>query len=346
MTDAPDSQGSEPQPSPREPLWSFRGHELGSGEFVAAMAHLYRGELDRANVWRERLDVTTNWAVLTAGAILTIAFRDPQAPHIVIPLGTLLVFLFLYIESRRYVYYELFTGRVRALETEFFGAMLARQISPDESWARSLAGSLLVPEAPISMWEALGRRLRRIYLVIFGVLAASWVFKILIHPVAVSGLEEFILRAQVGPLPGSWVIAAGLLFNGALAALAVFTLGLHEARGEIEAPLPLQAELERLVSTATHDLHLPGEGSQLAFIITDRAPEVSQGLMDRLKRGVTRMKGEGAFTEQEHGVLLCALAPREVGRLRQVVAEVDPSAFVVISPARGVFGGGFQSLKR
>src|SRR5437588_10372767 len=36
-------------------------------EFNTAMAHFYRGEITRANTWRNRLDTTTNWAVLTTG---------------------------------------------------------------------------------------------------------------------------------------------------------------------------------------------------------------------------------------------------------------------------------------
>lgn len=37
----------------------------------SAMAHLYRGEIHRMKFWRERLDRTTNWAVVMISAILT-----------------------------------------------------------------------------------------------------------------------------------------------------------------------------------------------------------------------------------------------------------------------------------
>jgi len=45
-----------------EPVWTYRGYRLKSGEFVTAMVHLFRAEIQRANVWRQRLDTTTNWA--------------------------------------------------------------------------------------------------------------------------------------------------------------------------------------------------------------------------------------------------------------------------------------------
>lgn len=47
-------------------MWSYRGYELRPGEFTTAMVHFFRAEVQRANVWRQRLDTTTNWAVVNA----------------------------------------------------------------------------------------------------------------------------------------------------------------------------------------------------------------------------------------------------------------------------------------
>jgi uncharacterized membrane protein len=43
---------------------------MAPAEFNTALIHFYRGEVQRSNTWRNRLDTTTNWAVLTAGAKL------------------------------------------------------------------------------------------------------------------------------------------------------------------------------------------------------------------------------------------------------------------------------------
>ena len=56
-------------PTP-EPVWTFRGYGLRPSEFTTAMVHLYRGEIQRSNTWRMRLDNTTNWAVIAAGAAI------------------------------------------------------------------------------------------------------------------------------------------------------------------------------------------------------------------------------------------------------------------------------------
>ena len=64
-------------------------------EFNTAMIHFYRGEVQRSNTWRNRLDTTTNWAVITAGATLSFVFSSPHNPHFVIPINSILVVIFL-----------------------------------------------------------------------------------------------------------------------------------------------------------------------------------------------------------------------------------------------------------
>jgi len=154
-------------PQEEEAVWTYRGYKLKTSEFVTAMVHLFRAEIQRANVWRQRLDTTTNWAVVATGATLSISFSQPNVHHGVIILNTLLVTWFLFIEARRYRYYELWSYRVRLMETDFFAAMLVPPFHPSPEWAESLAENLLSPSFPISMWEAFGRRLRRNYLWIF-----------------------------------------------------------------------------------------------------------------------------------------------------------------------------------
>src|SRR5688500_20125842 len=71
-------------------------------EFNTAMIHFYRGEVQRSNTWRNRLDTTTNWAVLTAGATLSFVFSSPNNPHFVIPIKSIPVAIFLLVVARRY----------------------------------------------------------------------------------------------------------------------------------------------------------------------------------------------------------------------------------------------------
>ena len=175
------SLGSRPIPSKRRDPDPNTSPNF-SGEFNTAMVHFYRGEVQRSNTWRNRLDTTTNWAVITAGATLSFVFSSTANPHFVIPINSVLVAFFLFMEARRYRYYEIWSSRVRVIETGYFAQLLAPQSAIDKDWAEHLAADLLTPHFTISEWEAVGRRLRRNYLWIFMLLAVSWNLKVYLHP--------------------------------------------------------------------------------------------------------------------------------------------------------------------
>src|SRR5215203_798907 len=200
--------------------------KLSPSEFNTAMVHFYRGEIQRSNIWRNRLDATTNWAVITAGATLSFVFSSPDNPHFAIPINSILVSIFLFMEARRYRYYEVWANRVRVLETGYFAPMLShRTIPPDKEWAEHISADLISPHFTISEWEAVGRRLRANYLWIFILLALSWTLKIYIHPSPIPSItsedrrlfwDVFEKRATVGLAPGWFVMAVGAIFNFAM----------------------------------------------------------------------------------------------------------------------------------
>ncbi|WP_409968251.1 YitT family protein [Bengtsoniella intestinalis] len=115
----------------------------------------------------------------------------------------------------------------------------------------------------------------------------------------------------------------GELEYGLYAAIAVYTCGLLTDR-----------------FTAGFDL------AKLCFIITnDRHEEIAQTIMAQMKRGVTHQNGEGMYGKTAKQVLMVVIRPKEVYRLKAIVREVDPTAFVVIAQASEVQGGGFQESK-
>src|SRR6185436_7789564 len=237
-----DRASSRLRPLPPEPAISDRVGQtpaaqmrrMSPGEFNTAMIHFYRGEVQRSNTWRNRLDTTTNWAVLTAGATLSFVFGSATNAHFVIPINSVLVAIFLIMEARRYRYYEIWSSRVRVIETGYFAQILAPESVPtDESWAEHLASDLLTPHFTITEWEALGRRLRRNYLWIFALLALSWNLKVYLHPLAARDFNAFIDRATVGVVPGWIVFGVGVIFNAAIAIFAIGTVRLREATGEV-----------------------------------------------------------------------------------------------------------------
>jgi uncharacterized membrane protein len=336
-----------------EPVWTFRGYQLRPGEFNTAMVHFFRAEISRANVWRQRLDTTTNWAVVSTGALISFAFSDPHSFSIVFLLNMLLVTMFLSIEARRYRYYELWSSRVRLMETDFFAAMLVPPFKPDPDWAETLAESLLQPHFGVSIWEAFGRRLRRNYIWIYLILALAWFAKLTIQPTVAATWSEIAARASIGPLPGWLIITFGLGYILVIMLIALATAGMHEASGEV---LPRYGASPALGGIAGEAMarasrwqawFRPSKHRQqlLAFIITDQPKEVSELLLAEMSRGVTSIPGTGMYTGKTHTVLMCALTVTEVGEFKSLVRSRDPNAFVIVSPAQEIFGRGFTSLQ-
>jgi uncharacterized membrane protein len=358
MDDSPETRTTSDKsvPPPPEHVWTFRGYGLRPSEFTTAMVHFYRAELQRSNTWRTRLDNTTNWAVLAAGAAISFTLSDPNHHYGVIILDTLLVTLFLWIEARRYRYYELWSYRVRLMETDFFAAMLVPPFAPHPEWAESLAESLLTPEFPISMWEAFGRRFRRNYMWIFLVLGIAWVLKGILHPVPVTSWDEFLARSALGPIPGWLMLTIGLIYNGMLFIIGFGTAGLIQATGEV---LPKYGEWPMISglwqamethegSSARSDFWAGRQSNHrqqlLALIISSKPDIIAERVLKEMRRGATGLHGEGMFTHQDRQVLMIAVTVTEVNQLKVLVKAEDPNAFVILTPAQEVLGRGFKPL--
>ncbi|MBI5302540.1 MAG: DUF2270 domain-containing protein [Chloroflexi bacterium] len=223
---------TEPQPE-LEPLWTFRGRDLKTGEFNTAFVHFYRAEIQRSNVWRTRLDATTNWAIITAGAAISFSLSSPDHHHGVIIINLILIALFLFIEARRDRYYELWAYRTRLMEENFFAAMLVPPYEPAADWATKLAESLRHPQFPISLWEALGRRFRRNYSWIFLTLVASWVLKNVTQPTSITSWEAFVPRSAIGPIGGEIVIGVMAAFLALFFGMGLLTVPMRRSVGEV-----------------------------------------------------------------------------------------------------------------
>jgi uncharacterized membrane protein len=347
------SEGPQvPPPSGQEstePVWTYRGYKLRSNDFTTAMVHLFRAEIARANVWRQRLDTTTNWAVVTSAAALSIAFGQEQVHYAVILLNILLVTLFWLTEARRYRYYEVWSTRVRLMETDFFAAMLVPPFAPDPDWAESLAENLLHPHFPISNWEALGRRLRRNYAYLFVIMGMAALGKLWIHPVPAQSAADILERAAFWFIPGWLFLLLGTLFYVFLFLVAFLTAGMHAASGEVLPRYAVSEESadEKIIAGEAAPRwsawfrHGERRSQYLAFLITDLPEQVGRAVLNEMKRGVTELSGKGMYTGKQHSILMCALTITEISHFKAIVSSQDPEAFMIVTPAQEVLGKGF-----
>lgn len=204
--------------------------ELSSSEFVTAISHLFRGEMNRATVWRTRLDTTTNWAIVTTAAFLSFGFGNKHVPHFVIILATIFVLFFLIIEARRYKFFDLWRWRVALIEENFFAVAISPDKDPlHENWCEMLSKDLQQPRFKVTFAEAFGRRLRRNYGWIFIVLLISWITKVSIHPTPIEHFSEIVQRAEVIHfIPGWFMILMSAIFHLFLLIMALATIHKRE----------------------------------------------------------------------------------------------------------------------
>lgn len=91
------------------------------------------------------------------------------------------------------------------------------------------------------------------------------------------------------------------------------------------------------------DMVLEGIGYLKGFyIITEKPEEIADLLMMELDRGVTALKGKGMFTKTDKDVLLCVVPRSQFTRVKDIVKEMDPNAFVMVAEMYEVVGEGFK----
>jgi hypothetical protein len=79
----------------------------------------------------------------------------------------------------------------------------------DNGWNATLHQDYTAPSLHITFLEAVGRRLRHNYGWIFCIQVTSYVGKLLIHPTPIGSLDEFFVRATIGPVPVLTVAVSG-----------------------------------------------------------------------------------------------------------------------------------------
>jgi uncharacterized membrane protein len=227
---------------------------LSEGELNTAIVHFYRAQSAKADVWRARLDTTTNWAVVTTAAAITFTFGDTEPQrHAMVLLISMLVSFFLVFEARRYRHYDIWQTRVHLLEADYLAPLIEPGVFVSHTdWRQLLSADLKHPEYHISFAEAIGWRLRRNYIWIYATLLATWVIKLLIHPEAIGAPQQFVSRAALGPISGWLVIGLVGLFSSLMVLLALVTARYQTASGEIMDPEETRRKIQQAAPIATN----------------------------------------------------------------------------------------------
>ncbi|HSJ56563.1 MAG TPA: YitT family protein [Anaerolineae bacterium] len=109
----------------------------------------------------------------------------------------------------------------------------------------------------------------------------------------------------------------------------------------------LYALIVNFVSGRVVDTVQEGSGYARAFFILSReSTAIRQAILDELERGVTVLDVRGGYTEARHDALYVVVSRAQVTRLKRLISDRDPHAFVVVSEAHEVLGEGFRPIVR
>ncbi|KPJ79153.1 MAG: hypothetical protein AMJ54_00395 [Deltaproteobacteria bacterium SG8_13] len=121
-----------------------------------------------------------------------------------------------------------------------------------------------------------------------------------------------------------------LAFNVVLLTLVSVLFGIEAS---------LYALIFIFVSSRLVDLVVSGLSQRkLVMIISESWQEIEQVILQRLNRGVTRVRGEGGYTRRQGTILYSVVTFQELSRLKRMTREIDPQAFVVVTDTLEVMG--------
>lgn len=96
------------------------------------------------------------------------------------------------------------------------------------------------------------------------------------------------------------------------------------------------------VSSRVIDFVIEGATRGKALIvISDHFDAIADAIHSQLERGTTMLKAKGGYTGEDKSVVYCVVAREEVIRVQQIVAKLDPRAFVIVNDVHEVLGEGF-----
>lgn len=137
---------------------------------------------------------------------------------------------------------------------------------------------------------------------------------------------RYLTEAQIlAVVDGAIVIAGGIIF------------GLEHA---------LYALVAIFIVTRVSDGIMNGlKFSKVGYVISDQAEEISRRIMEELKRGLTGIDITGMHTGIRKNMLMCVVSRKEIVELKEIVFEIDPKAFVIVTDATEAVGEGFLNYR-
>ena len=103
---------------------------------------------------------------------------------------------------------------------------------------------------------------------------------------------------------------------------------------------------EVVVFSMVVDLVVGGKRTSYQLLVfSEKYDQIADHIINKMDRGVTVLKAQGWYTKSDKNVLLILINQAQLSELSRVIKDLDPRAFMSISPTRNVYGEGFEEIK-
>ncbi len=83
---------------------------------------------------------------------------------------------------------------------------------------------------------------------------------------------------------------------------------------------------------------------KMVFMVSNKAPQISDAIIRDLSRGATVIDAKGAYSGAATNMVICAVSNHEFPKLKRLLREIDPTAFIMVTEAGEILGEGFKSI--
>lgn len=147
-----------------------------------------------------------------------------------------------------------------------------------------------------------------------------------------------IIAQLIARRTGASVGSMAIVVDGAIVALSAPVFSIENA---------LYAAVAMYICGRVIDAVVDGPRVQrAAYIISEKHERIARQILVELDRGCTEFEARGMWSRELRPVLFCVLSRGEIAHLKEIVAETDPNAIVVIAEVHEAYGEGFKSIDK
>jgi len=101
------------------------------------------------------------------------------------------------------------------------------------------------------------------------------------------------------------------------------------------------------VNSYVMDMYISGQQQSVQlFILSKHYDQIADAITGELHRGVTVLDGKGWYTKNETKVIMVLTRKTDLNLMLRYIKQIDPEAFLSVSSVNGVFGKGFDTIKK